>query len=121
MLLNYIDLIEMVALGLSQRNALYLGMTRVSPRARGLAYIALEEAPQPLDQTNRDGRLLLILKGGRGMIREVGPNWPPRWGGRLGGWGARPCHSDRWVPLPSILLPMSSRLFFYIYGPFLST
>jgi hypothetical protein len=31
-----------------------------------------------MDQTNLDGRLLLILKGGEGLIREVAPDWPPR-------------------------------------------
>jgi hypothetical protein len=31
-----------------------------------------------LDQTDHDGRLLLILKGGGGMIHEVAPDWPPR-------------------------------------------
>jgi hypothetical protein len=52
------------------------------------------------------------------MIREVAPDWPPRWGGRLGGWGARPYHSDRWVPPPRVLLPVSSRLFLLYMWPF---
>jgi hypothetical protein len=35
-----------------------------------------------LDQTDLDEQLLLILKGGGGMIQELGPDWPPGWGGR---------------------------------------
>jgi hypothetical protein len=38
-----------------------------------------------LDQTNLDERLLLILKGGEGMIHEVEVDWLPGWGGRT--WG----------------------------------
>jgi hypothetical protein len=58
--------------------------------ARGLAYIALYEAPQPSDQTDLDERLLLIIKGDRGMIHEVAPDWPPRWGGCPGGGAPAP-------------------------------
>jgi hypothetical protein len=41
MLLNYRDLIEMVALRLLRGMLCILERIRVSPRARGLAYIAL--------------------------------------------------------------------------------
>jgi hypothetical protein len=37
-----------------------------------------------LDQTNLDEQLLLILKGGGGIIHEVAPDWPHHRGGRLG-------------------------------------
>jgi hypothetical protein len=58
------------------------------PGARGLAYIALLEAPQPSDQTDHDLRLLLILKSGGGMIQKVEPNWLYRWGARPYPWVA---------------------------------
>jgi hypothetical protein len=64
----------MVALRLLRGMLYILEWIRVSPGASDLAYIALYEEPQPLDQTDLDEWLLLILKGGGGMIREVAPN-----------------------------------------------
>jgi hypothetical protein len=48
---------------------------RVSPRARGLAYIASSNAPRPSDQTNLDTWCRFILKGNGGRIRETGSDW----------------------------------------------
>jgi hypothetical protein len=47
---------------------------RVSPKARGLAYIASSNAPWPSDQTDLDTRCRFILKGGGGRIRKTGPD-----------------------------------------------
>jgi hypothetical protein len=95
-------------------------LNSLDPRARGLAYIALSESPQPSDQTDLDQRLLFILKHGGGTIQELAPDWSPRWGGCSEGGGALPCLSDRWVPPSKGWLPESSRLYFFSVWSFLS-
>jgi len=55
---------------------------------KGLAYIALYEAPQPSDQTGLEERLLLVLKGGGGMIYDMELDWLPGWGARPHPWAA---------------------------------
>jgi hypothetical protein len=71
----------------------------VSPGVRGLAYIALQEAPQPSDQTGLDLWFLFILKGGGGRIRELTPDWSNHWGGRLGPGATAPPVSLNGPPL----------------------
>jgi hypothetical protein len=75
--------------------------------ARGLAYIALFEAPQPLDQTDIDLRLIFILKGDGGMIRKTEPDWLCRWGGRPHPLGGRLASGPILclVCFPSLLVP----------------
>jgi hypothetical protein len=46
---------------------------RISPRARGLAYIASSNAPWPSDQIDLDTWCRFILKGGGGRIHETRP------------------------------------------------
>jgi hypothetical protein len=60
------------------------------PGAKGLAYIALKEAPQSSDQTDLDLRLIFIVKGGGSMIQEVEPDWLYWWGERPNPLGGRP-------------------------------
>jgi hypothetical protein len=70
--------VEMVALGLDQGLLSWWIMNwmriRVSPRARGLAYIASSNVPRPSDQTDLDTRCRFILKGDGGRIRKTGPD-----------------------------------------------
>jgi hypothetical protein len=56
----------------------------------GPVYIAPSEEPQPLDQTDLNEQLILILKGGGRWIHETQPNWLRGEGDCPRGQGARP-------------------------------
>jgi hypothetical protein len=84
------------------------------PGARGLAYIALWEAPQLSDQTDLDLRLLFILKGGRGVIHETELDWLRGLGGCPGAWAPTWLPSQFCLPFglePSHTFQITEKLF----------
>jgi len=61
-----------------------------SPRARGLAYIALLIERGPLDQTDLNHTVFLNPLGRWSIIREAEIDWLPKQGRRPRGEGGRP-------------------------------
>jgi len=65
----------------------------------GSLSIAPYEAPQPLDQTDLNVHLRLILKVDGGRIRNVSCDWPQGLGGPQARWGGHPCVPTKLAPL----------------------